>query len=87
MMAALRDTAPKVARLGGHHNIAAAERVAAWSPTAITHALSTACPRKPLLRPTIHDIAADLISTSRARVSFRKSGCDQRRHHSSRWSR
>jgi predicted transposase YbfD/YdcC len=42
MMAALRNTATNIARLGGHHNIAAAQRAAAWSPTAITDALSTA---------------------------------------------
>ena len=42
MMAALRNTATNIAGLGGHHNIAAAQRAAAWSPTAITDALSTA---------------------------------------------
>ncbi len=42
MMAALRNTATNIARLAGHHNIAAAQRAAAWSPTAITDALNTA---------------------------------------------
>jgi hypothetical protein len=41
-MAALRNTATTIARLGGHSNIAAAQRTAAWSPTAITDALYTA---------------------------------------------
>jgi hypothetical protein len=35
-MAALSNTATNIARLGGHHSIAAAQRAAAWSPTAIT---------------------------------------------------
>ena len=42
MMAALRNTATNIARLGGHHNMAAAQRTASWSPTAITAALNTA---------------------------------------------
>jgi len=42
MMAALRNTATNIARLGGQHNMAAAQRTAAWSPTAITAALNTA---------------------------------------------
>jgi hypothetical protein len=42
MMAALRNTATNIARLGGHHNIAAAQRTASWSPTAVTTALHTA---------------------------------------------
>ena len=42
MMAALRNTATNIARLGGHANIAAAQRTASWSPTAITAALNTA---------------------------------------------
>jgi hypothetical protein len=41
MMAALRNTATNIARLGGHHNIAAAQRTASWSPTAVTTALHT----------------------------------------------
>lgn len=41
-MAALRNTATNIARLSGHSNIAAAQRTAAWSPTAITDALTTA---------------------------------------------
>jgi hypothetical protein len=41
-MAALRNTATNIARLGGHPNIAAAQRAAAWSPTAISDALRTA---------------------------------------------
>jgi predicted transposase YbfD/YdcC len=42
LMAALRNTATNIARLGGHSNIAAAQRAASWSPTAITDALRTA---------------------------------------------
>jgi hypothetical protein len=42
LMAALRNTAANIARLAGHTNIAAAQRDAAWSPTAITDALHTA---------------------------------------------
>jgi predicted transposase YbfD/YdcC len=42
LMAALRNTATNIARLGGHSNIAAAQRAAAWSPTAITDALNAA---------------------------------------------
>jgi hypothetical protein len=42
MMAALRNTATNIARLGGHYNIAAAQRTASWSPTAVTTALHTA---------------------------------------------
>jgi hypothetical protein len=42
MMAALRNTATNIARLGGQHNMAAAQRTAAWSPTAIIAALNTA---------------------------------------------
>ena len=42
LMAALRNTATNIARLAGHSNIAAAQRTAAWSPTAITDALNTA---------------------------------------------
>src|SRR3954449_4545283 len=38
LMAALRNTAANIARLAGHTNIAAAQRDAAWSPTAITDA-------------------------------------------------
>ena len=41
-MAALRNTATNIARLGGHSNIAAAQRAAAWSPNAITEALHAA---------------------------------------------
>ena len=41
-MAALRNTATNIARLAGHTNIAAAQRDAAWSPTAITDALHAA---------------------------------------------
>lgn len=42
LMAALRNTATNIARLAGHTNIAAAQRTAAWSPTAITDALRAA---------------------------------------------
>lgn len=42
LMAALRNTATNIARLAGHSNIAAAQRTAAWSPTAITDALRAA---------------------------------------------
>src|SRR3954467_15789968 len=42
LMAALRNTATNIARLPGHPNIAAAQRTAAWSPTAITEALHAA---------------------------------------------
>jgi predicted transposase YbfD/YdcC len=42
LMAALRNTATNIARLGGHTNIATAQRAAAWSPTAITDALQAA---------------------------------------------
>jgi predicted transposase YbfD/YdcC len=42
LMAALRNTATNIARLGGHSNIAAAQRAAAWSPNAITDALRAA---------------------------------------------
>jgi predicted transposase YbfD/YdcC len=42
LMAALRNTATNIARLGGHANIAAAQRTAAWSPNAITDALQAA---------------------------------------------
>jgi len=42
VMAALRNTAANIARLGGHDNIAAAQRAAAWHPTAITDALNAA---------------------------------------------
>jgi predicted transposase YbfD/YdcC len=42
LMAALRNTAANIARLAGHTNIAAAQRDAAWSPTAITDALRAA---------------------------------------------
>jgi predicted transposase YbfD/YdcC len=42
LMAALRNTAANIARLAGHANIAAAQRAAAWSPTAITEALHAA---------------------------------------------
>src|SRR3954471_17156361 len=42
LMAALRNTAANIARLAGHTNIAAAQRDAAWSPTAITDALHAA---------------------------------------------
>jgi hypothetical protein len=41
-MAALRNTATNIARLTGHGNIAAAQRIAAWHPTAITDALNAA---------------------------------------------
>ena len=41
-MAALRNTATNIARLAGRANIAAAQRDAAWNPTAITNALRTA---------------------------------------------
>ncbi len=40
VLAALRNTATNLARLAGHENIAAAQRAAAWHPTAITDALS-----------------------------------------------
>jgi predicted transposase YbfD/YdcC len=42
LMAALRNTATNIARLAGQANIAAAQRTAAWSPTAITDALHAA---------------------------------------------
>jgi predicted transposase YbfD/YdcC len=42
LMAALRNTATNIARLTGHANIAAAQRDAAWHPTAITNALRAA---------------------------------------------
>ncbi len=42
LMAALRNTATNIARLAGHTNIAAAQRTAAWSPTATTDALHAA---------------------------------------------
>jgi hypothetical protein len=42
LMAALGNTAANIARLAGHTNIAAAQRDAAWSPTAITDALHAA---------------------------------------------
>jgi predicted transposase YbfD/YdcC len=42
LMAALRNTATNIARLTGHANIAAAQRDAAWSPSAITDALLAA---------------------------------------------
>ena len=42
VMAALRNTATNIARLAGHDNIAAAQRTAAWHPTAITDALNAA---------------------------------------------
>lgn len=42
VMAALRNTATNIARLTGHDNIAAAQRAAAWHPTAITDALNAA---------------------------------------------
>jgi predicted transposase YbfD/YdcC len=42
VMAALRNTATNLARLHGHDNIAAAQRAAAWHPTAITDALNAA---------------------------------------------
>ena len=42
LMAALRNTATNTARLGGHANIAAAQRDAAWSSTAISDALRAA---------------------------------------------
>src|SRR3954468_1535492 len=42
LMAALRNTATNIARLGGHANIAAAQRDAAWSPIAISDALRAA---------------------------------------------
>jgi predicted transposase YbfD/YdcC len=42
LMAALRNTATNIARLAGHANIAAAQRAAAWSPSAITDALLAA---------------------------------------------
>jgi hypothetical protein len=42
VMAALRNTATNIARLAGHDNIAAAQRAAAWHPTAITDALDAA---------------------------------------------
>jgi len=41
-MAALRDTATNLARLDGYDDIAAAQRAAAWHPTAITDALNAA---------------------------------------------
>jgi predicted transposase YbfD/YdcC len=40
VLAALRNTATNLARLTGHDNIAAAQRTAAWHPTAITDALN-----------------------------------------------
>jgi predicted transposase YbfD/YdcC len=42
VLAALRNTATNLARLGGHDNIAAAQRAAAWDPTAITDTLNAA---------------------------------------------
>src|SRR4051794_8829637 len=42
LMAALRNTATNIARLGGPANIPAAQRDAAWSPTAISDALRAA---------------------------------------------
>jgi predicted transposase YbfD/YdcC len=42
VMAALRNTATNLARLAGHDNIAAAQRTAAWHPTAVTDALNAA---------------------------------------------
>jgi hypothetical protein len=42
VMAALRNTATNLARLDGYDNIAAAQRAAAWHPTAITDALNAA---------------------------------------------
>jgi predicted transposase YbfD/YdcC len=42
LMAALRNTATNIARLAGHANIAAAQRAAAWSPTAVSDALRAA---------------------------------------------
>jgi predicted transposase YbfD/YdcC len=42
LMAALRNTASNIARLEGRTNIAAAQRDAAWNPTAITNALQAA---------------------------------------------
>ena len=42
VMAALRNTATNLARLGGHDNIAAAQRAAAWDPNAITDTLNAA---------------------------------------------
>jgi predicted transposase YbfD/YdcC len=42
VMAALRNTATNLARLAGHDNIAAAQRTAAWHPTAITDTLNAA---------------------------------------------
>jgi predicted transposase YbfD/YdcC len=42
VMAALRNTATNIARLTGPANIAAAQRAAAWHPTAITDALNAA---------------------------------------------
>jgi predicted transposase YbfD/YdcC len=42
VMAALRNTATNIARLSGHENIAAAQRAAAWHPTAVTDALHAA---------------------------------------------
>jgi predicted transposase YbfD/YdcC len=42
VLAALRNTATNLARLTGHDNIAAAQRAAAWHPTAITDALNAA---------------------------------------------
>ena len=42
LMAELRNTATNIARLTGHANIAAAQRTAAWSGTAITEALHAA---------------------------------------------
>ena len=41
-MAALHNTALNLNRLSGHANIAAAQRAAAWHPTAITDALNAA---------------------------------------------
>jgi predicted transposase YbfD/YdcC len=42
VLAALRKTATNLARLAGHENIAAAQRTAAWHPTAITDTLNAA---------------------------------------------
>jgi hypothetical protein len=41
VMAALRDTATNLARLDGYDDIAAAQRAAAWHPTAISEVFST----------------------------------------------
>src|SRR3954451_9450123 len=61
LMAALRNPAANIARLAGHTNIAAAQRDAAWSPTAITDALhaasSSTCPQ---VWPPIQDFDAAL---------------------------